>query len=210
MRPPSPRGYRLLTVVASVTLSACASSNTTFVSSWKSPDTPPIDVRGAKVAAVVMMRDQASRRTAEDALARELTARGATGIAMYTLLPDVAPDEATARAALEQAGVQGVVVMRPLAVEKETELATVTLSGGQYGGLWGRGYWGRGWGTAYVTPGATNTIVSVETLVYSLKQNKLLWSGRSKTTNPENVDNLVKEVSAATAREMKKQRLIAG
>jgi hypothetical protein len=37
----------------------------------------------------------------------------------------------------------------------------------------------------------TNTIVIVETLVYSLRQNKLVWAGESRTTNPTNVDAFV-------------------
>ena len=58
-----------------LTLLACASSP--FVSTWKAPDATPLELRGSKVAAVVMMENQASRRAAEDALAREITARGA-------------------------------------------------------------------------------------------------------------------------------------
>ena len=54
----------------------------------------------------------------------------------------------------------------------------------------------------------TNTIVSVETLVYSLKQNKLVWGGQSKTTNPSSVDKLVKTLATATAKELQKQGLI--
>jgi len=41
-----------------------------------------------------------------------------------------------------------------------------------------------------------------------MKQNKLVWSGQSKTTSPSNVDSLVKELAHATADEMKKGGLI--
>ena len=50
--------------------------------------------------------------------------------------------------------------------------------------------------------------MTVETLVYSLKQNKLLWAGQSKTTNPSNVDAFVKELAAGAVREMKKVGLL--
>ena len=67
-------------------------------------------------------------------------------------------------------------------------------------------YWGYGWGTAY-SPGylTTDTIVSVETLVYSLTDDKLLWASSSRTTNPGNLDQLIREVADATAKEMAKQ-----
>ena len=55
-------------------------------------------VRGEKVAAVVIESDQMSRRAGEDALALELSARGAIGSPMHTLLDDADPNEAKARA----------------------------------------------------------------------------------------------------------------
>jgi hypothetical protein len=77
-----------------------------------------------------------------------------------------------------------------------------------YGPYWG-GYYGYGWGGAWgATEIRTNTIVSVETLVYSLKQNKLVWAGQSKTTNPSNVDSFIRELARTAAREMRKAKLL--
>ena len=201
----------LLMLLAVSTLQACASNP--FVSTWKAPDAQPLDVRGSKVAAVVMMTNGASRRAAEDALAREITARGAVGVPMYTVYPDAKPEnEAAARAALEKAGFQGAIVMRPVSVSKEVRSTPVMYSEPMYGGYWG-GYYGAGWGAPYgtgVVSGGeirTDTIVSIETLVYSLKQNKLVWGGQSKTTNPSSLDKLIKQLSTATAKELQKQGL---
>jgi hypothetical protein len=203
---------RLLLLAAIAVLSGCASNP--FVSSWKAPDAQPLQLQGAKVAAVVMMQNEASRRAAEDALAREITARGATGVPMYSIYADSkASNEGAAKAALEAAGVQGVVVMRPVDVSKEVESTPVMYSGPMYGGYWG-GYYGRGWGAPYgmgtVSGGdiRTNTIVQIETLVYSLKQNKLVWGGQSKTTNPTSVDKVIKQLAEAATKELQKQGLI--
>ena len=197
----------VLVLTASVTLFACASDP--FISSWKAPDAAPLELRGSKVAAVVMMKNGASRRAAEDSLAREITARGAQGVPMYTLLAEGTPEnEAAARAALEKAGMAGAVVMRPVSVDKEVSSTPVTYSGSMYGGYYG------GWGAAYGPPMMsggeirTDTIVVVETLIFSLKQNKLVWGGQSKTTNPKNVDQLVVKLAAAVAKELEKQGLI--
>jgi hypothetical protein len=62
-------------VAVVLVLSGCASSP--FVSSWKAPDATPLEMQGAKVAAIVMMNNDASRRVAEDTLAREISARDA-------------------------------------------------------------------------------------------------------------------------------------
>jgi hypothetical protein len=190
-------------------LSACATTG--FVSTWKAPDATPLQLSGAKVAAVVMIRNEAARRAAEDALAREITAHGAQGVAMYTIQPEARPDnEQAVRVAVEGAGVAGAVVMRPVGKEKEVVATPVAYGGPMYGGYWG-GYYGYGWGSPYAYGGTeirTDTIVSIETLVYSLRQNKLVWAGQSRTTNPTGVDQLVKETSTAVALELQKQGLI--
>jgi hypothetical protein len=50
----------------------------------------------------------------------------------------------------------------------------------------------------------SDTVLIVETLVYSLEQNKLIWSGRSKTTNPDDVGKFVRELAESAAWEINK------
>ena len=200
----------LLVVLAATALAACSSND--FVASWKAPDAQPLEVQGAKVAAVVMVNNEASRRVAEDKLAREITARGAVGVPMYVLYPDAQPsNEAQARAALESAGVLGVVVMRPLSVEKEVVSTNVSYTAPMYRGYWG-GYYGAGWGTPWGVAQTgeirTNTIVQVETLVYSLRQNKLVWGGQSQLTNPASIDRTIERLAASATAELHKQGLL--
>jgi hypothetical protein len=192
---------------AVVGLSGCAAS---LVSSWKAPDARPFRMQGEKVAAVVMVSDQTIRFAGEDALARELTARGVQGVPMYTLLAGADPDEAKARAAAEQAGVAGVVVLRPVRIDKEISSSPMSYSGPMYGGFWG-GYFGHGWGAPYSAHGGeirTDTIVIVETLVYSLEQNKLVWGGQSKTRNPASVGRLIANTARQVADELERQGLL--
>ena len=196
-------------LLCALALTACASNP--FVTSWKAPDAAPLQLQGAKVGAVVMMRNEAARRVAEDALAREISVRGGQGIPGYTLFPDSQPsNEAEAKAAFERAGMQGVVVMRPTSVDKEVVSDPAAFTPAVYGGYWG-GYYGHGWGAPWDTVGGeirTNTIVTIETLVYSLVQNKLVWAGQSRTTNPQSVNTVVKKLSAAAAKELEKQGLL--
>ena len=194
----------LVFVVASLT--ACAT--TSFTSSWKAPDAQPIgSFAGQKVVAVAMSKNQAVRRSAEDTLVSVLNANGSQGIPSYSILGDET-DEAKAKAAIEKSGAVAVVVMRPVAQEKEISSTPSMYMGPRYGGYWG-GYYGYGWGGAWGgTEIRTDTIVIVETLVYSLKQNKLVWAGQSKTTNPSKVDAFVKEVAAGAGKEMKKAGLL--
>jgi hypothetical protein len=205
-----------LVAIAAVAAGACAA--TTFNSTWKDPEAGPMNFKGKKVVAMVMSADQSVRYGAEDALTRELNARGPLAVPAYSLIPkELTQDKEKAKEFLEKAGVAGAVVMRVVGKDKE-----LNQSAGGYSpagvGYWGSpvytsfyggGFYGYGWGGVYM-PGyiQTDTIVSVETLVYDLEKNKLVWAGRSETTNPEKVGPFIKELTAKAAAEMKKQGLI--
>jgi hypothetical protein len=200
---------RALLIVPVVAAATAACATTSYQSTWKAPDAQPVVLSGQKVVAFVLTKNAASRRAAEDALAREITAGGGQGIASYTLIADPdATDEARAKSQIEAAGATGVVVMRPLDTSKEV-VATSTYMGPSYGPYWG-GYYRYGWGSAWGTgvDVRTNTIVTVETLVYSIPQNKLIWAGQSSTTNPSKVDAFVRELATSARREMKKAGLL--
>jgi hypothetical protein len=193
----------LLTVLA---LPACAPA---LVSSWTDPTATPFRLTGEKVVAVVMATDEATRRAAEQALARELSLQGAEGIPMYTIFPNADEnDEAGARAAAERAGVAGVVVMRPVRVDKEISSTPTNFGGPMYGGFWG-GYYGAGWGSAWGGEIRTDTIVTIETLVYGLRENKLLWAGQSETTNPQNVNRVIAETAEKVVNELARLGLMS-
>ena len=54
----------------------------------------------------------------------------------------------------------------------------------------------------------TNTVVSVETLVYSLRQNMLVWGGQSTMTNPGSVDRLVHDTAQKVTKELERLGLL--
>lgn len=200
---------RTLAAAVALGLAACAST-TRFSSTWKAPDAGPLNFQGRKVAALVMSDNTATRFSAEELLARELKARGVEGIPAYDLIPQSETrDKDRAKALFNQAGIAGVVVLRAAGAHKD-----IVSSGGywsipSYGSFWGVGYYGYGWGA--VNDGTrihTDTIVSVETMVYDLEADKLVWAGLSESTNTSKVETLIKELVAAAAAEMKKQGLI--
>jgi hypothetical protein len=198
----------LMVVVA---LSAAACATTKFQSSWRAPGSGPLNFKGKKVAALVVSKEEGVRYGAEDALAREITKQGAIGVPAYGQIPkELTQDKEKAKAFLDKAGVAGVVVMR--VVGKDQQISSTPASYyamPYYATFWGAGYYGYGWAGVY-DPGyvRTDTIVSVEILVYSLEQDKLVWAGRSQTTNPEKVGPFIQELTAGAAAEMKKLGLI--
>lgn len=202
----------VLVLLAFVATAGCAGN--AFVSSSKSSTAQPLDLFGGKVAAVVIMDDQTERRSAEQVLAQEITAQGAVGVPMYSIHADKSPaNEPAVRQALERAEVKGLVVMRPVSIELNAIVTPVKSSESTYREYWG-GYYSAAWGAPYATEQVTGgdiipeRTVIVETMVYSMQQNQLVWSGQSKHVNPSQLESSVRELAQATARELRKQGLI--
>jgi hypothetical protein len=185
-------------------LGACASNSTEVVNSWKDPTAP--GRRFNKVLVVFITKDAGLRRAAEDELAHKL----GNAVPAYTVIPDsILIDHNKAKAWVKEEGFDGAVVMRPVAVDKESTYvpgqAYVVPS--HYGSMWG--YWGAGWDYAY-DPGYVkqDQIVSVEGNVYSVADDKLVWASRTKTYNPESVRQLINDIVDVTVAEMKKQKVL--
>jgi hypothetical protein len=202
------RHLRTLTLGAAACLLWACTASTTFTSTWKSPDVVRVDPAGKTVVAVFVSSNEGQRRAAEDQMAADLTAKGARGIASYTLVSnDQRGDADAARYRFKSAGASGIVIMRVVGKDQQVTYTPGAPMPGYYGGF--GPYWGYGWSTAY-SPGylQTDTLISVETLIYSVAQDKLLWAGTSRTTNPKDLSALIGEVADAVTQELTKQGLL--
>jgi hypothetical protein len=163
---------------------------------------------GKKVAALVITDDLALRMSAEEALVRQLNERGVKGVASYKMIP--APelkDKDKAKAWFEKAGVQGVIVLRPVVLEMKVTKYEPQWVTGYYQSFWG--YYGYGWSSTYVPGGTTReAIVIVETMAYDVAKDLLLWGAVSDVRDPKNMDAYMKELVRDSAKEMKKAGLI--
>ncbi len=190
-------------------LTACGGA-TRFASTWVDPAARPTNWDGQKVAAFVLSPRESIRLGAEESLARELTSRGAQGIAGHTIVPkEVTEDQDKVKELLSSAGVVGAVVMRVVGQKQEISSSPgmISYTGSYYPSFYG--YWGYGW-TAMYQPGQirSDTIVSIETLLYSIQEDKLLWAGLSKTTNPENIPKFINELVNEAGKEIRKTGLV--
>jgi hypothetical protein len=147
------------------------------------------------------------RRAAEDRLAAELDALGADGVAAYTIVDDATlVDQGQARARLLEAGFDGAVVMRSTGKEERLRSSPELYTGYRYSSF--SSFSGWGFGATYPVRLETDTIVMVETLVYRLSEDKILWGGVSRTFNPSRLDVLIEELCAAVWKELKAEGLV--
>jgi len=201
-------------VVASVPV-VPARASTKFKTSWKAPDATMTLEAGDTVLAMVMTAHEESRNGAEAALAQELGKRGVEAIPAYTVIPkSLVQDKDKARPYIEKTGARYAIVMRVAGQEKQLRGAGPSVTAvpiyttPYYGAFYG-GYYTFGWGATY-SAGVMEIEkkVHVETLIYDLRSDKLVWAGMSDTMNPETAQKFIKDVVKAAAKEMKKQGFV--
>ena len=196
-------------LVVALAMAGCATS---YQSTWLDPAVKePIPMKGKEIVVVVMSTNESQRRAVEQTMANEITRLGAKGLTGYSILPaDALKDQARAKQILQERRVEAVLIMRSVGERQEVRyIPGTTYAGGPYGSLWGPGYWGYA-GSMMYDPGqyVTDHLVFVETLFYSVPQDKLLWGGVSKSTNPTKLNKVVNTIALDMVDEMRKSGLL--
>ena len=192
----------LLVTAAGVSLVAAPK----FQSVWKAAEVSKLNFAGKKVAALVITDDQSLQMSGEEALTRELNLRQVTAVPTYRIIPrEEMQNASTARPWFERAGVQGVVALRP--VHHEVSSSSPVVWTPYTNDFWG--YYGYGWtGGVTLSRSRGGSIVVVDTLVFNLAPERLVWAATSETKNPKNLQVFITELVDAVVQEMRKMKLV--
>jgi len=169
------------TVVA-IFLGACAPT-TRLASSWVDPTHTAHAYR--KIAVVGMTPSATLRRQYENAFAAALEKRGTPAVASYTLLGEGQAEQTAADARLRESGVDGVILTR--LVDRESRHAYVpSQATTPHSPQTGSGGWYDDYsrGATYATvpaDSAANQIHRLESHLYDLANDRLVWSGVTET-----------------------------
>lgn len=199
-----------LAAVGTALLTACGS--TSFNTTWTAPDAGPLKLEeGTKVLAMVVSGNTARRRGFETALVNELNESGLDGVAAFDLIPDeVGHDADKARPYIEKSGARYAVVLQVMGKSQEIS-SSPSMSAGMWGApgaFWGPGMSNMGWGWNGGMDVRTDTFVKVQTLIYDLKGDQLVWAGESETMNPSKAESFVRELVRAVGNQLEKAGLI--
>jgi len=187
-----------------------ASCGTTAVieKSWRDPEAT-VDISSLnKVLVVALLKNDTYRRSAEDEMVSLLQEKG---VASYNYLTrDVKEaQEPAMREKMKQEGFDGIVIMRLADVDKDVTYVPGTYN--TYPPYYGR-FWSYYWRSynSFYEPGyyQTTKTYTVEVNVYSLKKDKLVWSGVTKSVNPEGIDKLMHASVKAVYKKMKDENFI--
>lgn len=207
----------LLLIITALSLLSC-SSNTAIVNSWRDPEIIMTKEDFKKVLVVALVKDAVSRRIAENRIAASNTIFKTS----YQYL-----NESTAKLTQEQKlkilydeNFDSVVTVRLVSKEKETSYVPGTYTGIHYGGFngvysnmygYGFGNWYGMYSPNFYDPGyyQETTSYMVETNIFSLKHNKLIWTGTTKSEYVTDIGQTVDAIAKAVVKEMKKDGSLA-
>ena len=198
-------------ILAVVVCSAivCCTTTASLERSWRDPTVTVDFTRLNKVLVVALLKNEGARRSAEDQLCALL--KGKAVPSYLYLTKDIRQEnEESIRQRIKNEDFDGVIFMRLVDVDKDLKYVP-----GQYppppyyGRFWG--YYWYSWG-AFYEPGhyETTKTYRIETNVYSLKSDKLIWSGITKSVDPANLDKLMGAVAKTVYKEMVHEGFITG
>lgn len=198
----------LPTIIAVIVIiSSC--SSTRITSSWREPDKTVVFEKLNKVLVVALFKDETSRHNAEDQMAGYLDGKG---IVSYNYLDANfnKANEESLREKIKADGFDAAVTMRLVDVDKEKiyNPGNNSFYPRYYRNF--SGYYYRSW-NYYSTPGyyTTTKTYSIETNVYTIKEDKIIWSGVTATTNPDGLQKMTEAVAHAVYKKMLKEGFVS-
>jgi hypothetical protein len=192
---------KLLTLIFGILLISCG-SNTSIVHSWKEPNSNLTKEKFKKVLVVALIKDEATRRMIENKIA----ARNPIFHSSFAFLNEKNLDLSKEERIniLNSENFDGAITMRLVSVQKETYYVPGTNTGAYYNN--GFSNWYGAYSYNYYTPGYYNEETSyiVETNIFSLTQNKLIWTGTTKSLNIDDISRTTDEIIEEVIHQMKK------
>ena len=187
---------------------SCA--NTKLTSTWM--DEKKAGSTYNDILVIGIAEHEHNRRLFEEEFNKELNKMGIESEVSYSMLPqgtDINRDSVSA--AIKDKNIDAVIVTHMIGVEEQTvyrQSMNYMPTQGYYNGLYS--YYPQV--NAYVTqPGyyTTHDIVKLETNLYEVKTEELVWSAQSKSFAPESAKEVVDDLIKLVIKDLKSKGLIA-
>ena len=196
----------ILTVIVLILMNSC--SSTQIVSSWRAPDKHVHASDWKKVLVLALLRNETNRRSAEDQMVKYLDGKGITA---YSYLDENfdRKDEQALRNKIKKDGFDAAITMRLIDVDQEkvyepAQYYTYPLYYDDF-----VKYYCRNW-MYYNIPGyytITKKFI-IETVVYSIQDDRIIWSGITATYDPNGVKRLTAEIAHVIRNRMQQEGFI--
>ena len=193
-------------LIAMLTMVAC--SSTKITSSWREADKTVTINQLNKVLVLALFNNETNRHKAEDQMAGYLKGKG---VVSYNYFSDKfnRTNEAAIRESIAADGFDGAITMRLIDVEKEkiylpSNQPLYPAYSRNFPAYYYRNYGYYQQENYY----RTTRIYTVETNVYSIKEDKIIWTAITQTTDPEGVNKLTGEIAKVVYKQMVKEGFV--
>jgi hypothetical protein len=188
--------------LAFLVLLSCGSNKTQIVKSWKSPDVSVEKGEYKKILISVLVKDEETRQFVEDRIVK-------TNSAFYASHPifkskEIMQNVERSKALLKEQNFDAVITMQLVKTDVTDRFVPDTFNGGYWGyhnyyyaGFWEPGYY------------REENSYLIETNVFSLKEDKLLWAGITSTIDPKTLEKAIDEILNEVRSQMIKDKLIS-
>lgn len=183
-------------------------SSTKIVSSWREPNKEIKMSNLNKILVVALFKNETSQHKAEDQMVGYLNGKGIQSYNYFKSNFNKDNEEAI-RTKIKKDGFDGAVTMRLIDVDKEKIYTPgeTNLYPKYYRDF--SGYYFNRWSYS-TTPGyyTTTKTFTVETNVYSIKEDKIIWTALTETTNPNGLKNLTDEIAKVVYKRIVKEGFV--
>ena len=156
------------------------------------------------ILVIAITGNEHNRRSFEKKFVAQLKSVGVDAISSEAAIPmpgDLELKKETILNAVDQYGNDAVIITHLIGKEEEE---VYTRGGSPHRGLYGF------YRSRYSHPGysSTSTDIRLETNLFDVKTEKLIWSGRSKTMSRDATDQIINDVIKAVINNLQKNKLI--
>jgi hypothetical protein len=187
-------------------LISCSSSNK-ISNSWKNPEATIESAKFQTVAVFAMVKNPDMRMDVEESLVSQMP--NTIAVPSYKMITkEELADINAVKKKLSERGMEGALVLSVRNVDQKTTY----YSSGMYPSAYYSfgGYYNYAWNYMYDPYGysSTNVYVDLEILIYSLKDDKLVWYGESTSVNPETIQQTISELAVSVKNQLVEDGLL--
>ena len=187
-------------------LFGCSSSNK-ISNSWKNPDVTIESAKFQTMAVFAMVKDEQMRRGVEEAIVSQMP--NTIAVPSYKMITkEELADIDAVKQKLKERGMEGALVLSVRNVNQKTSY----YSSGMYPSAYYSfgGYYNYAWNYMYdpYVFSTTNVYVDLEILIYSLRDDKLVWYGESTSVNPKRIQETISELAVSVKNQLVEDELL--
>ena len=198
--------FNYLILTLAVILMGCSTSNK-ITNSWKNPEASLESAKFQTVAVFAMVKNPDMRKDVEEAIASQMP--NTIAVPSYKMITtEELADIDAVKQKIKERGMEGALVLSVRNVNQKTSY----YSSGMYPSAYYSfgGYYNYAWNYMYdpYVYSNTNVYVDLEILIYSLKNDQLVWYGESTSVNPKGIQETISKLAISVKNQLVEDGLL--